>query len=153
MSDMKNLSQIDKNTGELIDGFIAVLQQKQHMGFRSWFAMNLDAFEILGSSSGLTGRDYYVLFGLLRRLDFENLIVLSQADLARELNMKRTHVNRSISKLVKIEALIAGPKMGHHRSYKLNPNLGWKGSAKNHKKALQKRMDDAGISVVDNLKK
>ena len=32
---------------------------------------------------------------------------------------------------------LEGPKIGVSRSYRLNPNYGWKGSGKNHKQALK----------------
>jgi len=99
--------------------------------------------------------DYRVLFALLERLDVENFINASQADIAKELEMDRSSVNRAIKRLIVAEAVIDGPKVGINRTYRLNPNFGWKGSVGNHKKAvndqMRRRMEKAGIGgVVEN---
>ena len=54
--------------------------------------------EILAQSD-LGANDFKVLMKLLSVLDYENLIQVSQADIARELDMHRQHVQRSISGL------------------------------------------------------
>ena len=50
--------------------------------------------EILAQSD-LGANDFKVLMKLLSVLDYENLIQVSQADIARELDMHRQHVQRS----------------------------------------------------------
>jgi biotin operon repressor len=115
--------------------------------------MAQDALDILG---GFTNDPRMkVFFALLKRLDYENLIVASQAEIARELDMQRTHVNRAIKQLVKIGAILEGPKVGTSRTYRLNPKFGWKGTARNHVIALDSerkaRMNKANITgVIDN---
>jgi predicted transcriptional regulator len=99
--------------------------------------------------------DYRVLFALLERMDFENFIHASQADIANELEMHKSSVNRAIKRLIAAEVVTEGPKIGINRTYRLNPNFGWKGSVSNHKKAvsdqMRQRMDKAGIvGVVEN---
>lgn len=118
--------------------------------------MAQDALDLL-ANAGLDGQDYRVLMKLLARLDFENLLVLNQAELGRELNMQRQHVQRSLKRLIDIGVLLAGPRIGVSRSYRLNPKFGWKGSGRNHVIALdqerQRRMAAAGISgVIDGTK-
>ena len=54
--------------------------------------------EILAQSD-LGANDFKVLMKLLSVLDYENLIQVSQADIARELDMHRQHVQRSIKRL------------------------------------------------------
>ncbi|MES7356232.1 hypothetical protein U6S89_12165, partial [Cutibacterium acnes] len=44
--------------------------------------------------------------------------------------------------------LLEGPKIGIHRSYRLNPRFGWKGSAQGHRKAMQERMKASRIERV-----
>ena len=44
--------------------------------------------------------------------------------------MNRHNVNRSIKKLIELGVILEGVKIGISRSYELNPNFGWKGSAK-----------------------
>lgn len=147
----RTLRQFDLDTGEILDGFIAVIQPKQHNGFSGWFAMNQSALKAI-RQAGLQGRDYDVLFCLLECLDFENLIQVSQQDIANELQMERTHVNRSIKRLVELGLILEGPKVGRSRTYRLNPGFGWKGSAKHHREALEERARARGLDIIQGGK-
>ena len=130
----KRLQQIDSETGEIIDGFVAYVVPKRKNGFgQGWLAMAQNGAEIL-SKSNLSGNDFKVLMKLLSVLDYENLIQVSQADIARELDMHRQHVQRSIKRLLELGIVLEGVRIGISRSYRLNPNFGWKGSAKGHRK-------------------
>ena len=132
----KRLQQIDSETGEIIDGFVAYVVPKRKNGFgQGWLAMAQNGAEILAQSN-LSGNDFKVLMKLLSVLDYENLIQVSQAEIARELNMHRQHVQRSIKRLLYLGIVLEGVKIGISRSYRLNPNFGWKGSAKGHREAL-----------------
>ena len=98
----KRLQQIDSETGEIIDGFVAYVVPKRKNGFgQGWLAMAQNGAEIL-SQSNLSGNDFKVLMKLLSVLDYENLIQVSQADIARELDMHRQHVQRSIKRLLEL---------------------------------------------------
>ena len=132
----KRLQQIDSETGEIIDGFVAYVVPKRKNGFgQGWLAMAQNGAEILAQSN-LSGNDFKVLMKLLSVLDYENLIQVSQAEIARELNMHRQHVQRSIKRLLDLGIVLEGVKIGISRTYRLNPNFGWKGSAKGHREAL-----------------
>ena len=136
----KRLQQIDSETGEIIDGFVAYVVPKRKNGFgQGWLAMAQNGAEILAQSN-LSGNDFKVLMKLLSVLDYENLIQVSQAEIARELNMHRQHVQRSIKRLLDLGILLEGVKIGISRSYRLNPNFGWKGSAKGHREALHEHL-------------
>src|ERR1700733_9275022 len=129
----KKIGQFDLETGEKIEGYIAVLQPKTKNGFTRHFTMNQEALDIL--SENLEGSELKVLLKLLKYLDYENLIQVQQKEIAEELKMHRSHLNRAIARLIEIGIVIAGPKIGKSCSYRLNPNFGWKGTAKNHQKA------------------
>ena len=92
------------------------------------------------SSNDLGANDFKVLMKLLSVLDYENLIQVSQADIARELDMHRQHVQRSIKRLIQLGIILEGVKIGISRSYRLNPSFGWKGSAKGHREALHEHL-------------
>ena len=79
--------------------------------------------EILAQSD-LGANDFKVLMKLLSVLDYENLIQVSQADIARELDMHRQHVQRSIKRLIQLGIILEGVKIGISRSYRLNPSFG-----------------------------
>ena len=95
--------------------------------------------EILAQSD-LGANDFKVLMKLLSVLDYENLIQVSQADIARELDMHRQHVQRSIKRLIQLGIILEGVKIGISRSYRPNPSFGWKGSAKGHREALHEHL-------------
>ena len=48
------------------------------------------------AQSNLTGNDMKVMWAMLARLDYENLIQVNQAEVAEQVGMNRHHVNRSI---------------------------------------------------------
>ena len=56
--------------------------------------------------------------------------------------MNRHNVNRSIKKLIELGVILEGVKIGISRSYRLNPNFGWKGSAKGHRQAFARTSKD-----------
>jgi hypothetical protein len=153
----RRLEQVDKTTGEILEGFVAYVAPKRINGFEGWLAMGQGE----GAARKMSKREvrttlgaegYSVLMGALARLDYENLLVLNQAELARDLEMQPSNVNRSIRRLIDLGVLIEGPKVGVSRSYRLSPAFGWKGTARGHVKALddmrRERMKAAGISGV-----
>lgn len=141
----KRVLQIDSKTGEVLDGVVAVVRPKVKNGFtEGWYAMAHGIGKVF-AHSGLDGADFKVLFLLLDNLDFENRLLINQAAIARELGMHRQHVQRSIKQLVELGAILEGPKVGQNRSYQLNPNLAWKGSAANHRKARMKAAKITGV--------
>jgi len=143
----KKIGQIDLNTGELIEGYIAVLQPKTKNGFERHFTMNQQALDII--SENLEGSEIKVLLKLLKYLDYENLIQVQQKEIADELKMQRSNLNRAISRLIEIGVILSGPKIGRTCSYRLNPKFGWKGKATSHRKALEDRMQKARMQVVE----
>ena len=79
----KRLRQIDHDTGEVVDGFVAYVVPTRKNGFQQgWLAMAQNGAEILAQSD-LGANDFKVLMKLLSVLDYENLIQVSQADIAR----------------------------------------------------------------------
>jgi predicted transcriptional regulator len=141
------IGQFNLNTGERIDGYIAVLQPKTKNGFKRHFTMNQEALDII--SENLEGAELKVLLKLLKYLDYENLIQIQQKEIADELKMNKSNLHRSITTLIKFGVILKGPKIGKSCSYRLNPNFGWKGTAKNHRKALDDRMKKARMHVVE----
>ena len=58
-----------------------------------------------------------VMWAMLARLDYENLIQVNQAEVAEQVGMNRHHVNRSIKKLIELGVVLEGVKIGISRSY------------------------------------
>jgi hypothetical protein len=146
---MRQIGQVDLATGEILEGAtLAVVYARRKNGFREgWVAMAQDAMTKLAVAD-LGHQATRVLLVLLGRLDFENELVIVQAELGRQLSMPAPNVSRAITRLVDEGVLLTGPRIANRCSYRLNPSYGWKGSARNHQEALQARMRAAGLSVV-----
>lgn len=151
---MRRIVQKDSETGETLKGVVAYFVPRRQNGFsEGWFAMANLAFKALKMFTHL--EEFRVLMALLELVDYENKIVVHQADIARELGMLRQNVSSAIKRLVEAGVILKGPKKGINCSYQLNPEFGWKGSGKNHVTALQKhreeRMKAANITgVIEN---
>ena len=136
----RHMQQIDHQTGEVVEGFVAYVVPKRKNGFqKGWMAMAQEAMMMLAQSN-LTDNDMKVMWAMLARLDYENLIQVNQAEVSEQVGMNRHNVNRSIKKLIELGVILEGVKIGISRSYRLNPNFGWKGSAKGHREALHEHL-------------
>lgn len=138
---MRKVTQIDLETGEDLGGFVAVIRPKQKSSFERHFTMNQAALKIIATE--LTHEQTKVLMMLLAELDYENYIQVAQIDIAEALKMQKTHVSRAVKGLIDLGVILEGPKIGRSKTYRLNPQFGWKGTVSNHKKALKN-----GLSVI-----
>ena len=151
--------------GEIHHGSVlALVVPKRKNGFDRHFTMNQDAMLFLArgkleeaAKANLGADAYRVLFAVLSVVDFENWIQFNQAEMADMIGMQRQNFGRAMRKLEAIELLQRGPKVGRSVTYRLNPSFGWKGSAKNHLKAidsnLKERMKSRNMSVVEGSPK
>ena len=89
----RHMQQIDHQTGEVVEGFVAYQ--------KGWMAMAQEAMMMLAQSN-LTGNDMKVMWAMLARLDYENLIQVNQAEVSEQVGMNRHNVNRSIKKLIEL---------------------------------------------------
>lgn len=137
------------STGELLEGGqLALIFPKRRNGFvEGWVAVSQNPMLELAKAD-LGGETSKVLFLILARLDFENWINLNQTGCAGEIGMKQPNFARALRKLQDLGVLLVGPKVGRNATFRLNPNFGWKGSAKGHNEALRERMKARGMSVV-----
>ena len=135
----RHMQQIDHQTGEVVEGFVAYVVPKRKNGFqKGWMAMAQEAMMMLAQSN-LTGNDMKVMWAMLARLDYENLIQVNQAEVAEQVGMNRHHVNRSIKKLIELGVVLEGVKIGISRLTGLILTLR-KGSAKGHRQALHEHL-------------
>ncbi|EIT8513500.1 hypothetical protein L3L93_004372 [Salmonella enterica] len=139
---MRRVTQVDLDTGEDLGGFVAVIQPKQKSSFERHFMMNQAA--LLSIANDLNHDQTRVLMALLADLDYENYIQVAQVDISNALNMQKTNVSRAVKNLIEFGIIIEGPKIGRGKTYRLNPQFGWKGTVKNHKKAIKN-----GLSVIN----
>lgn len=145
--------QSDAETGEVLGNAVVgvIYRREQNCFGKGWMAMAQDALMTLATAD-IGDQARRVLLMALARVDFENYILLNQTEIAQKLGMKAPNVSEAIKKLVALGVLLKGPKAGRSTTYRLNPNLGWKGKAENHRKALdeamRERMKAAGIRGV-----
>ena len=139
----------DADTGETLDAALTVTARKRQMHYpEGWLSMSQAALRTIAEDRSLTLADHRVLATLLSRVGFENVVVVNQSMLAEGLNLHRTQVSRSLAKLVERNYLIAGEKDGRHRSYALNPFVGWKGSTQKGNGALA-RARSQGFALIE----
>lgn len=145
----RRVGSVDLDTGELMEGAVlGMFYPKRQNGFRGgWVAMAQDALMALARMD-LGDEARRVLLAVLARLDFENYILLNQAEIGDAIGIQRANVSRAIGKLEDAGVLIRGPKAGRSSTFRLNPSFGWKGSAANHREALRARMKEARITGV-----
>ena len=106
----RHMQQIDHQTGEVVEGFVAYVVPKRKNGFqKGWMAMAQEAMMMLAQSN-LTGNDMKVMWAMLARLDYENLIQVNQAEVSEQVGMNRHNVNRSIKKLIELGVILEGVK-------------------------------------------
>lgn len=142
---MKRITQIDTDTGEELGGLLVHVRPKQKSPFKELATMNLEKQETLANTLNLEQfRVYHILLGAL---DYENYILIPQKDIAEILNMRAPNVSRAIKALTHYQIILEGESVGRLKSYRLNPNFGWRGSVVNHRKALK-----AGLSVIEGGK-
>ena len=151
----KQISQVDQKTGEILGGFVAYVAPKRRNGFQheGWFAMTQAAgpMETLANAE-LGDEARRVFFMLVAHLEHENFILTPQAEMAEKLKMARGHFSRALMKLEAEGVILRGPKIGRMVSFKLNPEYGWKGTAKNHVAALgQVRKDRMKAARIDGV--
>lgn len=144
---------VDRHTGEVLEGQLVYMAAKRRNGFQQggFVAMAQTPMEKL-ATSGLSGEALRVLLLVASKIDYENWINLSQTDMAEALNMKRQNFARAMAALIEEGCVLKGPSVGRHKTYRMNPSYGWKGSAKSHREELNKRMKAAGLSVIDGEK-
>jgi hypothetical protein len=78
-------------------------------------------------------------------LDYDNYIPMTQTQVAEQLGLRYQNLNRSVRKLLERNVLIEGPSIGRIRSYRLNPEYGYKGKVTN----LQKELKNRGLTVIN----
>lgn len=142
----------DAGTGEVVEGIVIAVPPRRRNGFvEGWAAVALEPAKMIAMHKRELGEDGLALaFLMVGSLDFENFILLKQSEIAKQLGMQRPNVSRAMKRLIDINMIIPGPKVGRRQTYRLNPHFGWRGSAKNHHEALKAT---AGPTVLLNRMK
>ncbi len=122
----KRLVQNDLETGEEARGLTVYVPIRQKL--RNDFAMLTGQGLIkLATDPDLKQEDWKVLATYLGSIEFENLIQISQKEVAEILGMKKENVSRATRKLLNKNILLEDSKTGRSKVYRLNTFYGWKG--------------------------
>ena len=84
----------------------------------------------------LTLTDYRVRDYLMGTIGIGNYVYVNQAEVARQLNVRRASVCDSIKHLITLQILIQGPKSGRSNTYMVNPAFCFSGGLGNGIKQL-----------------
>lgn len=136
----------DPDTGELWD-LQAVPRRAKYNG-GPWLMVMQQMSQEVAYSQELKPVDYQILWVLVGILKWDNHLMLNVSQLARDLGKSRPTVSNSIRRLIDAGLLVRGPRNGSVVTYRLSPDLGWKGSHKG-RSALQNEMDRRGWAVHD----
>jgi hypothetical protein len=139
---------VDAETGEIV---YAVVELKRKYYSGGFFMAMQEGFIHL-ARLGLTGEQTSVLLYLFGKLDFENWLRVSQQEIAEALDMNQPNVSRAIKVLLEKRVIHKGPKVGTSLTYRLDPNFGFKGRAKNHGALKQELARQNGLRVIEGGK-
>jgi predicted transcriptional regulator len=129
---------VNKKTGEKKEGyFVYIAYPKPKITGNRWMMAFQDSFAIIAKDKDLNGQTMRVLMLVLSELDFENYINIKQVEIAKQLEMQKTHVSKAMRLLVD-KGIILKVKEGTTTGYKLNPHYGWKGKVANREKEIDR---------------
>ncbi len=142
MKSMRNVSQYDNRTGELLEGVFVYCGVKYNPYGKGFIMNSQEALDLLAEDPDLTKDALRVLLKLCAKLDFENWIYITQTDICNELKINKSNVSKAIKLLISKNIILKGPKIGRSFGYRLNPDYGWKGKVKNlneYRKEVEER--------------
>jgi DNA-binding transcriptional ArsR family regulator len=86
------------------------------------------------------GKESWLVFWLLcAELSLgKNKVVVNQAEMGRRMGFSRQHVHIALKQLLEVGLILEGPKEKQSRTYSLNPDVVFRGSAKDHAKEIAK---------------
>ena len=132
------IDQIDRETGEVLEGALVWQPKRQPHPYGDRFVvMQMDGLSRLMATPGIGLTEMRVFAELFKKLDFENFIMLPQTEIVALTGIEKANVSRAFKRLVEAGALMRGPKVGHSQTYRLSPEIGWRGKARNLRDALQ----------------
>jgi len=148
----KRVVQYDAFTGEQIEGTIAFFAPKRKNGFtKGWLAMEqVNALRAFAKAK-LSNEDRRVWSIMMSYVGFENEITETPSYMADELGISRSNFARSLNHLCEEGIFIREKRNGRTIKMWLNPEYGWKGSAKGHVVALADVRKKRGLEEKEAL--
>ena len=138
----------DKDTGEILasvdpEELVKKLEwknkRKRSKAINEFYGGKIMIFqEILKRAvKELTEGELKVFNYMLGVMDFENWINIPQKEIAKEVGLNPTNINKIIKRL-KEKGYIEIYKKGRENYYKIRPEVAWKGTEREHLKVLRK---------------
>ena len=118
---------------------IKMLTDKPHVRVFS------DGLGRLAVDRKLTPTDKNVLLFLISIMEYENILNVTQKELAEGLGIDAAEVSRSIKRLIENAYLRIVDKSGRQNIYQLNPHIGFKSRAKNYNLLCQLWDDESQL--------
>jgi len=146
---------IDSITGQMFD-LVAVPRTSTQIGGSFVMLTQTSVLEV-AKRTDLTDGDLRLLLALLGRLKWENWLMLDVTALAAEIGRGRDKTSKGIKRLVDAGVLHRGPKAGRSWTYRLDPELGWKGHPSARVKAIHEargrwgHAEVPGQATIDDL--
>lgn len=103
-----------------------------------WLMIFHKGMELIAKDKELGLEALRVFLCAISQIDYENKFLMTQSDIAKELEMKQQAVNRAFKLLVKKGIFVEGEKQGTSKTYYLATIIGSKGKARNFQKKLER---------------
>lgn len=98
--------------------------------------------ELLAKDKEIGAEGLRVFLYVTSHVDYENKLLVTQADVKEALEMKQSAVSRAFKLLVNKGILVEANKVGTSKTYYLSTDYGWKGSARRLKERLRDDLDN-----------
>ena len=134
------------------DEYVFLAIPRVQYKIQGWFMGMQQGFIALAKDKDMTGETRRVLDFMMGTMDFENFVALEQSKIAEELDMQVSNVSRSIKKILGKGIITIGPRIGKVKTYKMNLQYAWKGTALNRHKELSKGYRDVDSKSAKNSK-
>jgi hypothetical protein len=131
---MSETKLVSKNISVSQDEEVHVVIYKRRMKFADEFSMVFQKACFAIPQMGLTATALNVFIFLLGNMDFKNAILVTQKTIGDHIGVKRQNIHKAMQELEIKGVIIKHEKTGSINSYRLNREVAWKGSAKEHKK-------------------
>lgn len=130
-----NIVTVDRRSGEELNGTVVFLPRKVDNQFEDFVMINQRA--MLKAISELNGTEMKVLLAFIGLCDFNNELRATQRYIGEVCEISPPAVSKAIKGLINKGYIRREVNIGGCKSFKLMPQVGWKGKAKNHKEALK----------------
>lgn len=118
----------NRESGDCIENIAIVVPRRDRV--KDWLMIFERGNDILARDKDITGEAFRIFFLLTANMDYENRILLTQAEVSRELGIKQQNVNKAFKILVSKGIIVEDKIYGRTKTYKLSTDFGWKGSVR-----------------------